>query len=129
MAQAQLAAAATRLAQLAMPPGWRAKVVAAYDPYWFNEDTPHGAGPPEEYNGIHAALDRGFAEASSTEPITCRRMVKFWLKEMVTSGEVLLPGDPLPEEMLPPGDPRPCRPVGRITDEGLRELNEMPPED
>jgi hypothetical protein len=129
VAQAQLAAAATRLAQLAMPPGVKAKAVAAYEPYWFNEGTPHGGGPPEEYNGIHAALDWGFAEASSTEPITCKRMAKFWLKDMVTSGELLLPGDPLPDNVLPPGDPRPGRGVHRITDTGLQVLIEMPPED
>ena len=39
----------------------------------------------------------------------------------------LLPGDSIDPDNLPPGPPGSA--VGQVTPEGLRELNEMPPED
>jgi hypothetical protein len=41
--------------------------------------------------------------------------------DMVRSGEVLLPGDSIDPDNLPPGPPG--SPVQQVTQEGLRELN------
>ena len=117
-AHMQFAAAASQLVQLAMPSELRAKAEPAYEPHYFD---------PEEFDGIHAAIDWGYAAASSTGPIDCRRVIRSYLMDMVRSGEVLLPGDSIDPDNLPPGPPG--SPVQRLTQEGLRELNEMPPED
>jgi hypothetical protein len=117
-AQTQLAAAAARLIKLAMPPGLRTKAEASYFPYYFGPDD-----YPAEFDGIHAAIDWGFAHASDPKPVQCKRVEMHVFVEMVKRGEVMLPGDSSAR-----GTSR-GRLAQQVTEKGLRELNEIPPED
>jgi hypothetical protein len=94
-AHTQLAAAASRLVKLAMPPDLRAKAETPYKPHWYGPDD-----YPEEFDGIHAAIEWGYAKVSSTQPIKCHRLALGHLKDMVERREVLIPGEEPPMLIL-----------------------------
>jgi hypothetical protein len=123
-ARLQIASAATRLVKLAMGPGVRAKAEAAYgEPYYWGPDD-----YPEEFDGIHAAIDWGFGDASTDEPIESKRVSLSYLADMVRRHEVLLPGDQIPDEPLP-GDRLGDTYWSGLTEEGRRAIENMHPGD
>jgi hypothetical protein len=118
-AHTQLAAAASRLVKLAMPPELRAKAEAPYKPFWWGPDD-----YPDEFDGIHAAIEWGYAKVSSTHPIECNRLALGHLKDMVEQREVLIPGEePQPHELAQPGEPS-GKPWMGLTPEGAQALVE-----
>ena len=118
-AHTQLAAAASRLVKLAMPPDLRAKAETPYRPFWWGPDD-----YPEEFDGIHAAIEWGYAKVSSTHPIECNRLALGHLKDMVEQREVLIPGEePQPHEVAQPGEPS-GKPWMGLTPEGAQALME-----
>jgi hypothetical protein len=121
-AHRQVAAAAARLVKLAMRPQARAKAEASYEPYYYGPDD------PDEYPGIHAAIDWGFTYGSDDEPIECHRVAEAYLADMVRRHEVLLPGDEVRDEPLP-GDRMGNAPWMGLTEEGRRRIEDMHPGD
>jgi hypothetical protein len=118
-AHTQLAAATSRLVKLAMPPDLRAKAATPYKPFWWTSDE-----SPEEFDGIHAAIEWGYAKVSSTQPIECNRLRMGYLKDMVERREVLIPGEtPQSHEVAQPGEPG-SRPWMRLTPDGAQALIE-----
>jgi len=100
-AQNQLAAAASQLVKLAMPPDLRVKAETPYKPFWWGPDE-----SPREFDGIHAAIEWGYAKVSSPQPIECNRLAVGHLKDMVERREVLMPGEtPQSHEVAWPGEP------------------------
>ena len=77
-AHMQIAAAASRLVKLAMGPGVRAKAEGPREPFYWD---------PEEFDGTHAAIDWGFADTSSDDPIECKRIALSYLADMVRRHE------------------------------------------
>jgi hypothetical protein len=116
-AHTQLATAASRLVKLAMPPELRAKAETAYKPYWYGPDD-----YPDKFDGIHTAIEWGYAKVSSTHPIECHRLALGHLKDMVERREVLIPGEhPQPHEVADPNDPD-ARPWMGLTAKGVQDL-------
>lgn len=116
-ARIQLAAAASRLVKLAMPPDLRAKAETPYKPFWWGPDD-----YPDEFDGIHAAIEWGYAKVSSTDPIDCNRLALGHLKDMVERREVLIPcEEPQPHELAQPGEPG-ARPWMGLTAKGVQDL-------
>jgi hypothetical protein len=117
---AQLASAASRLVKLAMPLELRAKAETAYKPFWWGADD-----SSDEFDGIHAAIEWGYAKVSSTQPIECNRLAVGHLKDMVERREVLIPGEtPRSDELAQPGEPQ-GRPWTRLTPDGAQALIEF----
>ena len=118
-AHSQLAAAACQLVKLAMPPDLSAKAETPYEPFWREIDE-----PIEPFDGIHAAIEWGYAEVSSTQPIRCNRFHMGHLKGLVERREVLIPGEtPQPHEVAQQGDPG-GRPWMQLTPDGVQDLLE-----